>query len=100
MDDCQPEKSGPIVTVETLVDAWRAGWTASARCKGRNARTKNGTKPCPQQLDLDMRTLMWTRGADFPIAMLSERLMCPSCRSRKVFVIFDIPGNGSRALAS
>ncbi|MET4636132.1 hypothetical protein ABIE08_004090 [Kaistia defluvii] len=88
------------MSVETLGDAWRAGWTVSARCKGRNARTKNGTKPCLQQVDLDMRTLLWTRGADFPIAMLSDRLMCPSCRSRHVFLIFDIPGNGSRAMVS
>lgn len=45
---------GPAMDVETLGDAWRAGWTASARCLGRNASTKNGTKPCSHKVDLDM----------------------------------------------
>lgn len=86
------------MTVETLGDAWRAGWTVSARCKGRNARTKNGTKPCPHKIDLDMPTLMWTRGKEFPLALLPERLKCPSCGCRRVFIVFNMPGKGSQAM--
>lgn len=84
--------------VETLRDAYRAGWTAKARCLGRDASTKKGTRPCLQTVDLDLGTLVWTRGRDFPLARLPERLMCPACGCRRMLVTFDMPGRGSRAL--
>ncbi|MET4636590.1 hypothetical protein ABIE08_004553 [Kaistia defluvii] len=84
--------------VETLRDAYRAGWTAKARCLGRDASTKKGTRPCLQTVELDLGTLVWTRGRDFPLARLPERLMCPACGCRRVMVTFDMPGKGFRAL--
>jgi hypothetical protein len=41
--------------------------------------------------ELDLRTLVWTRGAAFPITSLETRLKCPLCGSRRVAVIFDLP---------
>ena len=43
--------------------------------------------------ELDVASLLWTRGRDFPIAMLANRLRCRVCGSRKVSVRISIPGN-------
>lgn len=84
--------------VETLADAYRAGWTASVRCLGRDASTKKATRACPHSVDLDLPTMIWTRGRDYPLAMLPERLKCPSCGWRRVFIVFSMPGKGSQAM--
>ena len=63
--------------------------------------------PCPMRLgqaggheerprllgraELDLHTMVWTRGSAFPITSLEARLKCPMCGSRKVSVIFDVP---------
>jgi len=39
--------------------------------------------------ELDVETLVWTRGPNFPLCDLASRLMCPRCRSRRVAVLFD-----------
>lgn len=88
------------MNVETLREAYQAGWTASVRCLGRDPSTKKGTRPCLETVDLDLKTLLWTRGRDFPLAMLPERLKCPACGCRRVFVVFSMPGKGSQAMMS
>ena len=48
---------------------------------------------------LDLETLVCTRGPNFPLSRLKSRLMCPSCGSRRVTVVFEPPRNaqvGSR----
>lgn len=47
-----------------------------------------------------MLTLVWTRGENFPLDMLKERLRCPSCgRLDKIKVYFEVPNqpNGNVA---
>lgn len=85
------------MSIETISQARSAGWRAKGRCLGRDASTKKGTRPCLQTIDLDMDTLVWTRGRDFPISMLSQRLKCPACGCRQISVMFDVPPQ--RALA-
>ncbi len=46
---------------------------------------------CEQTVELDLRTLVWTRGEAFPLEMLQSRLKCPRCGSRRVQVIFEPP---------
>ena len=41
--------------------------------------------------ELDLHTLIWTRGGAFPLTSLEFRLKCPMCGSRRVSVIFDVP---------
>jgi hypothetical protein len=41
---------------------------------------------------LDLDTLVGTRGAAFPVSVLEGRLKCPACGSRKVVLLFDLPG--------
>lgn len=89
------------MNIETLGEAHRAGWKAAAQCLGRDSRIKKGSRPCPQKLEFDMPTLIWTRGKDFPLAMLAERLKCPSCNCRRMLVYFSKPGtNGFATMAS
>jgi len=40
---------------------------------------------------LDMQTLVWAKGRNFPLGKLGTRLMCPACGSRDVNVIFEPP---------
>jgi hypothetical protein len=44
-----------------------------------------------KQLDLD--TLVATRGPNFPLSRLESRLMCPACGSRRVTVVYEPPSN-------
>jgi hypothetical protein len=38
---------------------------------------------------LDLDTLVWTRGAAFPVSMLEGRSKCPACGSRRVVLLFS-----------
>ena len=40
---------------------------------------------------VDVDTLVWTRGRDFPLSRLDSRLKCPRCGSRKIVVMFEPP---------
>jgi hypothetical protein len=45
--------------------------------------------------ELDMLTLIWTRGEAMALDLLAERLRCPICGNRKIQVFFDIPNRPS-----
>jgi hypothetical protein len=82
--------------VETIRQARDYGWKAKARCAYGKRDAMKSIRACIQATDLDMDTLVWTRGRDFPLARLAERLRCPRCGSREVSVMF-IPPAGARA---
>jgi hypothetical protein len=44
-----------------------------------------------KQLDLD--TLVCTRGPNFPLSRLESRLMCPANGSHRVTIVFEPPTN-------
>ena len=48
-------------------------------------------RECIYRAPLDMQTLVWTRGPNFPLSRLESRLMCPECGSRRVSLLFDVP---------
>jgi hypothetical protein len=48
-------------------------------------------RECLGRAELDMKTLVWARGAAFPLSNLDSRLKCPVCGSRRVALIFDLP---------
>jgi len=69
--------------IETLQEARDAGMRITARCAwGRREGTKS-IRDCKARIELDLDTLIWTRGAVFPVSMLEERLKCPRCGSRR-----------------
>jgi hypothetical protein len=54
-------------------------------------------RECTQSAELDLRTLVWTRGAAFPLADLASRLKCPRCGSRRVSILFTVPAEPKEA---
>jgi hypothetical protein len=79
--------------LETLFDVWNSGARLYARCAWGRREGLKSVRACIGNAELDVASLLWTRGRDFPIAMLSSRLRCPVCGSRKVSVRISIPGN-------
>jgi hypothetical protein len=39
--------------------------------------------------ELNLETLVWTRGRKMPISDLKDRMMCPQCGGRRISIIFD-----------
>ena len=48
---------------------------------------------CVYRKQLDLETLVCTRGPNFPLGRLEGRLMCPACGNRRVTVVFEPPSN-------
>ena len=86
--------------IETLGEAWRAGWTVTARCAFGTRDGLKSIRECVHGHKLDMPTLVWTRGPNFPLSSLESRLMCPQCGSRKVRLIYDVPNTPDRKAAA
>jgi len=79
------------MVVETLGDAFAAGWRITARCAWGKREGMKSRRECHYTRELDVETLVWTRGPNFPLSSLDGRLMCPRCRSRRVVVMFQPP---------
>ena len=78
--------------IETLGDAYTHSakvWMACAW--GPQTQGHKRGRECHYRKDLDMETLLCTRGRDFPIARLAQRLRCPRCGSRDVRVVWNFP---------
>ena len=83
------------MSISTLGEAWRCGWRVRVRClvtgpppKSRHDRV---AIYCDASADLDMKTLVWTRGERFPLDQLAARLKCPICGNRSIKVFFEVP---------
>jgi hypothetical protein len=63
----------------------------TARCAWGKREGMKSKRECHYTRELDLETLVWTRGANFPLSSLDGRLMCPRCRSRRVVVMFQPP---------
>ena len=87
------------MSIETLGEAYRAGWSVTVRCAIGKGDGMKKFRECVTRGPLDMKTLVSTRGADFPLARLESRLKCPTCGSRRVAVIFDVPRNENKISA-
>ena len=85
------------MAVETLGDAWSLGWRVHMRCALGPRADMKSIRECHYRGELDLETLVCTRGRDFPLALLASRLRCPRCGSRKVSVLFDPPMGTQRA---
>ena len=95
--------SGPLrslyvlMPIETLKDALSAGWRVHARCiDGKVDNTRSMAK-CHYRAELDLETLVWTRGPHMSLAGLNDRMMCPRCGNRRVNLIFEPPTIAGRA---
>jgi hypothetical protein len=78
----------------TLGDAWRLGWRARVRCLllVPKPKSREATRvECDTSTELDMKTLVWTRGEKMPLERIASLFRCPRCGSRKIHVVFDVP---------
>jgi hypothetical protein len=80
--------------VETVGEAWQHGWRAQTRCLHKAVRTE---ARCSFRLELDMDTLLVSKGPSFRLDQLSGRLICPRCRHRRTAVTFLPPAEADSA---
>jgi len=84
------------MAVQTLGETWKLGWQVRARClwgaPNPHSRHKRLWIECDTTVQLDMATLVWTRGYKFPLDMLQSRLRCPKCGQQRLTVFFEVPG--------
>jgi len=88
------------MAVETLGEAFSLSWRLTVRCAHGPHDGMKRKRECVAGAKLDLETLMWTRGRNFPISRLESRMKCPSCGSRQVMIMFDIPPNNQLMRAS
>jgi hypothetical protein len=79
--------------VETLGVARSFGWKVHMRCANGYRQETRSIRKCVYRKQLDLETLVATRGPNFPLSRLESRLMCPSCGNRQVTVMFEPPTN-------
>jgi hypothetical protein len=79
------------VAVETLGEAWNHSWKLHIRCLDDGMRGLKHKRACEYRAELDLETLVCTRGRDFPLARIAERLRCPRCGCRQIAVLFSPP---------
>jgi hypothetical protein len=84
---------------ENLGDVWQAGARLYVRCAKSRRDGLKSVRSCGRRDELDVKTLIWTRGKAFPISMLSERMKCPACQTREVVVTLSLPGSVLAAAA-
>lgn len=63
------------------------------RCAFGQREAMKRVRECVYRKQLDLDTLVCTRGPNFPLSRLESRLMCPACGSRRVTVVFEPPSN-------
>ena len=86
--------------VETLGEALNHGWRVHMRCLDNGREGLKHKRECGLRMTLDLGTLVATRGRAFPLALLSERLRCPSCGCRRVTVVFEPDAGDAHSLAA
>ncbi len=77
--------------VETLGEALNARWKITARCAWGKREGMKSIRACTASIALDLESLVWTRGAAFPVSGLATHLKCPRCGSRRVALLYDLP---------
>jgi hypothetical protein len=57
----------------------------------------NSIRECVSRVTVDLQTLVWTRGKEFPTARLESRMRCIRCGSRRVVVHIEAPRTAGAA---
>src|SRR5262245_36677507 len=67
LDSCLGCSYFVLMAVETLGEAYNLDWKIHMRCLDNGMRGLKHGRECGYRTDLDMKTLVATRGRDFPI---------------------------------
>jgi len=86
--------------IETLLDVQRAGGRLYARCLFNGREGMKTKRACNWRVELDVETMIWTRGRALPVTALWGRLRCPHCGCRQVAVSVSLPPNEGRLAAT
>ena len=86
--------------IETLGDAYTHSVRIKMRCAWGKRDAMKSVRECLFSTELDVQTLVCTRGRDMPITFLQERMRCPQCGSRRVRLLFDVPSNSGAGAVS
>jgi hypothetical protein len=79
--------------VETLGVARSLSWKVHMRRANGYRQESRSIRKCVYRKQLDLETLVCTRGRNFPLGRLEGRRMCPACGNRRVTVVFEPPSN-------
>jgi hypothetical protein len=82
--------------IATLGEAHDLGWKVRVYCRFGKREAMKSIRACTANVEIDLETLVWTRGRNFPIARLDTRMKCPRCGSRRVMVAFEPPEDRDR----
>jgi hypothetical protein len=85
------------MTVETIGEAYSLGWRVRMRCAWGPHDAMRRIRECAFRCELDLQTLVCTRGAAMPLSLLPERLKCSRCGSRRASLIYEPPSEWVRA---
>jgi hypothetical protein len=86
--------------ISTIGESWDQGWKITVRCAWGKRDAMKSIRECIASVDLDLETLVWTRGRAFPLDSLATRMKCPRCGSRRVRVLFHPPPGKSNVRAA
>src|SRR5271155_2675597 len=65
-----------LMPIETLGDAMTAGWRVHAKCIDGRVDQTHSTRKCHYTRELNLETLVWTRGRKMLLSDLKDRMMC------------------------
>ena len=83
---------------QTLGAAFLAGLRPHVRCLRGKRMGPVKVEPCGYATELDLESLIWTRGAKYPCWRLASRLKCPRCGGTAVELAW-LPGGSPAARA-
>ena len=77
--------------ISTIGEAHDLGWTLRVYCRWGKRDAMKSIRQCNASVEVDLKTLVWTRGRAFPIVRLDSRMKCIRCGSRRVMIAFSPP---------
>ena len=88
------------MTKKAPYKAWNFSWRIHVRCLDDGREGLKHKRECGYRKELDLETLVCTRGRGFPLARLAERLKCPRCGTFPMSVMFSAPSTPQRNVAA
>jgi hypothetical protein len=85
--------------IETIGEAHDLGWKLRVYCRASRREGLKSIRGCIAYIDVDLSTLVWTRGREFLVSRLGDRMKCVRCGSRQVSIALEPPPAAARQKA-